>query len=155
MNYIYLSLGSNLGDRISNLREAVRRISRFLDILEVSSVYESEPFGFQNQSTFLNMVILGVGSMPPENLLEMVKGVEGLMGRNKPFPNAPRIIDIDILIYGDLRLNEEHLKIPHPGLFERKFMFLPALEIASRGYSLFVEEKFSPSDGWITLYSRF
>ncbi len=155
MNYIYLSLGSNLGDRISNLREAIRRLSRFIYILEVSSIYESEPFGFQNQSTFLNMSILGMGSIPPENLLEMVKRVEGVMGRNKPFPNAPRIIDIDILIYGELRLNEEHLKIPHPGLFERKFMFLPAIEIASRGYSLFVEEKFSPSDGWITLYSRF
>ena len=155
MNYIYLSLGSNLGDRISNLREAIRRLSRFIYILEVSSIYESEPLGFQNQSTFLNMSILGMGSIPPENLLEMVKRVEGVMGRNKPFPNAPRIIDIDILIYGELRLNEEHLKIPHPGLFERKFMFLPAIEIASRGYSLFVEEKFSPSDGWITLYSRF
>ena len=155
MNYIYISLGSNLGNRMANLKEAVERISRFLHILEISSVYESEPFGFLEQRAFLNMAVLASGSIPPEELLDMVKRVEKVMGRRKPFPNAPRTIDIDILMYGDLRMNEEHLRIPHPGLFERKFMFLPALEIASRGYNFFVEGRLNPMDGWITLYSRF
>ncbi len=152
MNYAYLSLGTNLFDRMENLRRAVRRIWDFGEIVAVSSVYETQPHGFEFQRPFLNMVILVSFSDGPFHLLDAVSRVEKVMGRKRPFPNAPRIIDIDILFFGNIAIGEPRLTIPHRGFYRRKFMYMPAVEIASLGFRPFWYDEFSPQDGWIRLY---
>ncbi|MEO0216966.1 MAG: 2-amino-4-hydroxy-6-hydroxymethyldihydropteridine diphosphokinase, partial [candidate division WOR-3 bacterium] len=101
MNYAYLSLGTNLFDKLRNLKYAIYKIGEFSKILEKSSVYETEPFGYEFQNTFLNMVVLIITNLKPIELLNEVKRIENLMGRKKFFKNAPRVIDIDILIFND------------------------------------------------------
>ncbi len=152
MNYAYLSLGSNLFDRMANLRRAIRRMGDFGEIIAVSSVYETQPHGFEYQGSFLNMVVLISFPDGPHRLLEVVEKIEMGMGRKRPFPNSPRIIDIDILFFGHLEVDSPDLTIPHRGFYRRKFMYLPALEVASIGFRGFWRDEFDPHDGWINLY---
>ncbi len=127
---IYLGLGSNLGDRMASLLEALDRLKRRVEITTVSSVYETEPVGYLDQPKFLNAVCRGATTLEPLELLTFIKGIEKEMGRNPSFPNAPRIIDIDILFYDDLVLNTPELVIPHPRLAERAFVLVPLAEVA-------------------------
>ncbi len=156
MNYIYLSLGTNLFDRLRNLYYAIYKISEFSKILEISSIYETEPFGYNFQNSFLNVSLLITTDLNPYQLLSATKRIENLMGRRKAFLNAPRVIDIDILIFNDYRIDVENLKIPHKALYERKFFVLPVLEIISRGYRDFGfdTKNCSFKDGWISLYLK-
>lgn len=126
---IYLGLGSNLGDRMRNLASAVERLSRKVTIKELSSVCETEPVGYQEQPLFLNAVLSAATGLGPFELLRFIKGIEGDLGRQASFPNAPRPIDIDILFYGDLVIQTPTLTIPHSGIAERAFVLVPLVEI--------------------------
>ena len=131
MNGIYLLLGSNLADRLSNLRTAANLLQQEgVKILNESSVYETEPWGTSNQPWFLN-VVLQVETLLSENeLLGVCLKVEQEMGRVRDKKWGARLIDIDILYFNDSILKTENLAIPHPGIEERRFTLMPLCEIA-------------------------
>ena len=127
---VYLGLGTNLGDRGANLGEALRRLRGFLSITAVSSVYESEPVGFTDQPEFWNLVVRAETELPAAQLMQELIAVEHAMGRERTFRNAPRVIDIDILLYDDVVTTAGDLQIPHPRMHQRAFVLKPLLEIA-------------------------
>ncbi len=129
---IYLALGSNLGDRMSNLASAVEHLSRKMKIKKRSSAFETEPLYIEEQPLFLNAVLSASTSLTPFELLHFVKTVERKLGRQTSFRNAPRLIDIDILFYGDQVVNSPELTIPHPRITERAFVLVPLTEIAPK-----------------------
>jgi 2-amino-4-hydroxy-6-hydroxymethyldihydropteridine diphosphokinase len=130
MAEVYLGLGANLGDRIKNMSHAIQSISEQAIIVQVSSVYETEPVGYTEQPDFLNAVFSISTEMNPEQLLQYIKEIEHSQGRTPSFPNAPRPIDIDILFYEDRVLHSKQLIVPHPRLTERAFVLVPLAEIA-------------------------
>jgi 2-amino-4-hydroxy-6-hydroxymethyldihydropteridine diphosphokinase len=130
MTTIYLSLGSNLGNRALNIYHALRRLGSRIRIDEVSSLYETEPVEVRDQPWFLNLVCRGDTDLTPEALLHIAKTIEREMGRQKGVRFGPRLIDIDILLYGDLVLDLPQLQIPHPRLHERGFVLIPLGELA-------------------------
>jgi len=127
----FLGIGSNLKDRKSNLIKAVELLksSDKIEILEISSIYESLPVSYINQSNFFNMVIKIDCKLLPKKLLEFIKKIEINMGRIFYFNNGPRVIDIDILSYGDLKIYSKNLNIPHLKIKNRRFVLLPWSEI--------------------------
>ncbi len=126
----YLSLGSNLGDRAANLRAAVLRLAELGSVTAVSSYYETEPVDFLAQPWFLNCVVaLETGKMPRQ-LLAALQRIEQEMGRKRIQPKGPRVIDIDILLFGSSVLEMAHLIVPHPAMHERRFVLEPLAEIA-------------------------
>ncbi|MEK7807333.1 MAG: 2-amino-4-hydroxy-6-hydroxymethyldihydropteridine diphosphokinase [Chloroflexota bacterium] len=155
----YLSLGSNLGQREANLRVAISSLSggrgnfhatgagaaeyfhpqdaegrrappATIEVLRASSVYETAPWGYTGQPDFLNCVLEVRTSLSPRQLLALVKGVEQEMGRQPGVRYGPRLIDVDILLYGDKTVDLPDLKIPHPGLPQRAFVLVPLAELA-------------------------
>ena len=131
MNHItYLSMGSNLGDRIANLRKAISSLPPKLIPLVQSSIYETEPWGYSEQPVFLNMVVKGETELGPHDLLDFLKQLEVSIGRRETFRFGPRFIDLDILFYDDLVLETPDLVIPHPRIAERAFVLVPLAEIA-------------------------
>jgi dihydropteroate synthase/2-amino-4-hydroxy-6-hydroxymethyldihydropteridine diphosphokinase len=127
----YLSLGSNLGDRLQNLRDAVAALETAgLSLRALSSVYETDPWGLTDQPPFLNMALSARTDREPAGLLRLVKQIERDLGRQPAEPWGPRLIDVDILFYDDLVLDEEELILPHPHLHERVFVLVPLAEIA-------------------------
>lgn len=128
----YLGLGSNIGDRQANIIEAIKRLNAIPGIVIVnrSSIYETEPIGYKDQGWFINAVIGAKTSLSPRNLLDVCLRIEGEMGRIRRTEKGPREIDIDILLYGDLAVDEAGLKIPHPFMHVRRFVLVPLLEIA-------------------------
>lgn len=133
MERVALSLGANLGDRLENLREAVRRIEPVAipGTLHRSSVYETEPVGCPPGSpSFLNAVIVFETELLPEALLDHTQKIEGALGRPEVRAmNSPRPVDIDILLFGDREVSTTRLTIPHPRLFERAFVLCPLAEL--------------------------
>ena len=127
---VYLALGSNLGDRMGNLKSAVERLSREITIRKVSLVYETEPVYYKKQPLFLNAVLSALTELEPSALLRLVKSIESDMGRQPSFRNAPRTVDIDILFYGERNIQTPELTIPHSGIAERAFVLVPLAEIA-------------------------
>jgi 2-amino-4-hydroxy-6-hydroxymethyldihydropteridine diphosphokinase len=132
LHRIFLALGSNLGDRLVNLERAIDKLEPQVHITDVSSVYETEPWGVLDQPRFLNCVIAGKTSLTPEELLGKLKSIETDMGRQPGIRYGPRLIDLDILLYGDLVLTTDQLTIPHPRMLERSFVLIPLAEIAGR-----------------------
>ena len=126
----YLGLGSNLGDRKQNLARALELLSKHMVIEQVSSIYETEPVGYQPQPLFLNDVCRISTELKPGQLLRLAKKIETKLGRTPSFPNAPRPIDIDILLYDNEVFSSKELIIPHPRLAERAFVLVPLAEIA-------------------------
>ncbi len=126
----YLGLGSNLGDREENLCQALTLLSHKLNVEKVSSIYETEPVGYKQQPLFLNMVCRIATTLLPEELLQFAKDIEAKMGRVSSFVNAPRPIDIDILLYDNKTMKTRRLNIPHPRLQHRAFVLIPLAEIA-------------------------
>ncbi|MFN3928835.1 MAG: 2-amino-4-hydroxy-6-hydroxymethyldihydropteridine diphosphokinase, partial [Thermoflexus sp.] len=125
-----IALGSNLGDRDGALREALRRLLGWVEIEAVSSFYETEPVGYVDQPRFLNAVCIGTTDHLPHQLLAACKAIEAAMGRG-PGPRwGPRPIDLDLLFYDDLCLEDEALTLPHPRMAERAFVLVPLAEIA-------------------------
>jgi 2-amino-4-hydroxy-6-hydroxymethyldihydropteridine diphosphokinase len=127
---VYLALGSNLGDRFANLKQAIDSLTPQLEVTAKSSVYETPPWGFEDQPKFLNQVVKAKTYLDPEPLLKHLKRLEVALGRQASFPNGPRLIDMDILFYDDLILNTSSLVIPHPRLQERGFVLLPLMELS-------------------------
>jgi 2-amino-4-hydroxy-6-hydroxymethyldihydropteridine diphosphokinase len=131
MAVVYIGIGSNLGNRESNCETALERFrQRGMTIRKESSRYETEPWGVKDQPRFLNMAVEIETGLGPEELLRTLKSIETEMGRKKTFRWGPRIIDLDILLFGDLVLEGEDLKIPHPFMHERDFVLRPLAEIA-------------------------
>ncbi len=127
---IFLSLGSNLGDRADNLKAALRELSRQISMVAISSVYETEPVGFAEQPPFLNLACRASTHLTAKRLLSLAQLTEMQLGRRSTFLNGPRLIDIDILLYGVNIVQTEELQIPHPAIHERAFVLVPMVEIA-------------------------
>ena len=128
---IYLSLGSNLGDRAANLESAIEALAGVgVRVLRRSSLYETEPVDLLEQPWFLNCVIEAETSLAPRELLEKLQGVEQQLGSRKLMPKGPRIVDLDVLFYGSDVIDEPGIEIPHPRLAQRRFVLVPLAEIA-------------------------
>jgi 2-amino-4-hydroxy-6-hydroxymethyldihydropteridine diphosphokinase len=128
---IYLSLGSNLGDRAANLERAIEALAEIgVRVLRCSSIYETEPVDFLAQPWFLNCVVQAESSLEPRPLLEGLQAIEKKLGSRKLVPCGPRIIDLDILFHGTAVIREERMEIPHPRLSERRFVLVPLVELA-------------------------
>lgn len=127
---VYLALGTNLGNRASNLKEAVAALPPQMEVQARSQVYETPPWGHIEQGKFYNQVLKAKTYLEPEQLLKHLKRLEVALGRVTSFQNGPRLIDIDILFYDDLVLESPALVIPHPRVHERGFVLLPMMDIA-------------------------
>ena len=126
----YLSLGSNVGDREDQLREAIRRLGSAGHVHSVSSIYETEPVDFTAQPWFLNCVVALETSFTPAHLMRQLLAIEKAMGRERVRKKGPRTIDLDILLFGNEVVNTADLKIPHPAMEKRRFVLQPLVEIA-------------------------
>lgn len=127
----YLALGSNVGERHTNLARARGRLATGdARVLRASAIYETEPRDFIDQDWFLNQVVEIETSLPPEQLLAHLRSIELTLGRVPTHPNGPRVIDMDILFYGDAIVSTGSLEIPHPRLAERRFVLEPLAELA-------------------------
>lgn len=129
MNKVILALGSNMGDRRSNLTLALSHISEFAEILRKSFIYETPPLGFEKQGYFLNAALLVQTSLLPDDLLFQCKRIEKILGRAKSFKDAPRPLDIDIIFYDSFSCKTDLLEIPHPRWSERDFVISPLLDL--------------------------
>jgi 2-amino-4-hydroxy-6-hydroxymethyldihydropteridine diphosphokinase len=130
LHTVYLSLGSNVGDRAANLNMATERLEALGNIVAVSSFYETEPVEFEAQPWFLNCAVQLDTEKRPKQLLAGILDVEQQMGRRRTQKKGPRIIDIDILLFGNFVVESKGLAIPHPAMHERRFVLEPLAEIA-------------------------
>lgn len=133
MHKVYLGLGTNLGNRKRNIREAIEKIGEQIgEIVRQSALYETKPWGFSSPNDFINACILVETPLAPQQLLEATQHIERQMGRTGKSINGEyqdRIIDIDILLYDDLHVNQPDLQIPHPLMEQRDFVMIPLKEI--------------------------
>jgi len=127
---VYLSLGSNLGDREGNLRGAIEELKKLGAVAAVSSMYETEPVEFTEQPWFVNVAVELQTELMPRQLLAAVLKIERDMGRRRLQPKGPRLIDIDVLLFGNTIMNDPQLTIPHPAMEQRRFVLVPLAEIA-------------------------
>jgi 2-amino-4-hydroxy-6-hydroxymethyldihydropteridine diphosphokinase len=127
---VYLSLGSNLGDREANLQAALQRLAALGEVVAVSSIYETEPVDFARQPWFLNCAAALATEKMPKQFLAALQAIEKRMGRQRTQPKGPRIIDLDILLFGNSIVDTPRLTIPHPALHQRRFVLEPLAEIA-------------------------
>lgn len=128
---VYIALGTNIGEREDNLRAAIERLPDVgVHIRHVSSVYETEPLDYLDQDWFLNAALEGTTELDALDLLRALRGIESLMGSRKTIPKGPRLIDLDVLLYGGETLDTPELQVPHPRMLERKFVLVPLAEIA-------------------------
>jgi len=130
MPIVTLALGTNLGDRSANLRAALAGLAPDVNVLAESPVYETPPWGLTDQPAFLNMVVRGATALAPRALLARLKALETELGRRPGIRWGPRLIDLDILFYDDLVLDEPGLVVPHPRLQERAFVLVPLADVA-------------------------
>jgi len=126
---VYIALGSNLGDRLANLKAAINNFPPQLEVLQKSNIYETPPWGITDQPTFLNQVVKAETYMQPEPLLHHLKRLEAALGRQPGVQNGPRLIDLDILFFDDLILDSPRLKLPHPRMHERAFVLVPLADL--------------------------
>lgn len=132
MNQVYIGLGTNIEPRESYLKKAIHQLFQHdaINITKQSSIYETEPVGFTEQSHFLNMVLEINTSLTPLALLDVCQGIESHLGRERVIRFGPRTIDLDILLYNNENMKTERLTIPHPRMHERGFVLIPLAEIA-------------------------
>jgi len=131
MAIAYIGIGSNLGNRQENCLRAIELLQKKgIIVTKRSSLYKTEPWGVKDQPRFINMAIEIDTSLEPKELLKILKNIEKELGREKSSKWGPRIIDLDILLFDDIILNEDNLKIPHPLMQERDFVLRPLCEIA-------------------------
>ncbi len=128
----YVGLGANLGDPVRAVSDALRALERIPDteLSRRSSLYRSDPVGLAAQPSFINAVAELRTALPARRLLQELLGVETLAGRRRSFPNAPRTLDLDLLLYDDQQIDEPGLCVPHPRMHERRFVLEPLVEIA-------------------------
>lgn len=134
MNKAYLSLGTNMGDREQNLKQAVAMLQEMPDVevTKVSSIYETAPVGYTEQASFLNIALLIETNLSALALLERCQSVENELGRVREVRWGPRIIDLDILLFNNENIEVENLTVPHPRMFERAFVLVPLMEITEQ-----------------------
>jgi len=131
METVFLSLGSNIGDRAANLEAAIAALSGAgIRVSKVSSFYETEPVDYLQQDWFLNCVVEGETELPAVTLLARLREIETRMGSKKVIAKGPRILDIDILLYGDETIATPELQVPHPRMTQRRFVLVPLAEVA-------------------------
>ncbi len=128
---VFLALGSNIGARDEHLRKGLALLAGALEIKEASSVYETEPWGYTDQPRFLNMVCKAFTTMAPLELLTFCQQLEQRIGRTPTFRYGPRVLDVDILAYGDRVIDMPTLRVPHNNLANRAFVLVPLAEIAT------------------------
>lgn len=130
MEVVFIALGSNMGDKLANLRRALDELSPHVAIDAKSYVYESEPMYELAQPRFFNMVVRGTTALEPRPLLSELRMIEKRLGRIEAIHNGPRPLDLDILLYGNVMMDEPTLTIPHPRMHERPFVVVPLAQIA-------------------------
>jgi 2-amino-4-hydroxy-6-hydroxymethyldihydropteridine diphosphokinase len=127
---VYLSLGSNIGDREANLRTAIARLTAVGQVVAVSSFFETEPIEFAAQPWFLNCAVALRTELMPKLFLAKIQAIEHEMGRRRVQPKGPRSIDIDVLLFGNSVISAPQLEVPHPAMHQRRFVLEPLMEIA-------------------------
>lgn len=132
MNIAFLSIGSNIGDRLRHLQESVQALhsQEGIEVEAVSSVYETAPIGYIGQADFLNMAVKLQTTLDPHALLKVCQQIEYDLGRKRLIRWGPRTIDLDILLYNNENIESENLIVPHPRMYERAFVLVPLFEIA-------------------------
>lgn len=132
MNIVYLSIGTNMGEREANLKLAVKLLTEAngITVEEVSSIYETAPVGFLDQASFLNIAVRLTTELSPAEMLLLCQKIEQELGRIREFRWGPRIIDLDILLYNQENIETESLIVPHERMFERAFVLVPLMEIS-------------------------
>ena len=130
LRQVSVALGSNQGSRESHLQHAVVRLRPLLDELRVSSFIDTEPVGVGDQPLFLNGAVVGWSAIAPEELLDQLQAIERERGRERPFVGAPRTLDLDLILVGDLVVNAPHVVVPHPRFRTRRFVLEPLVEVA-------------------------
>ena len=132
MNRAYLGLGGNIGDREKNLKEALAHLGSTSGIRmeSISPIYETEPVGYMDQDKFLNLVVEVGTSLTPYELLECCNKIEDILKRERQIRWGPRTVDIDVLLYNDMVIEEEKLTLPHPRMKERAFVLVPLYDIS-------------------------
>ena len=130
---VLVAFGSNLGDRVASLTDALRELSSTPGwvMRRTSRVYETRPVGGPPQDPYLNAVVLFEAESEPESVLERLHAVEDMAGRERPGRNHPRTLDLDLLLFGDRVIGDQDLQVPHPRMTERAFVMAPAAEIAA------------------------
>ena len=126
----YIALGTNMGERLENLRTAIKAFAPEITVTAESHIYETPPWGYEDQPAFLNMVVKAETSLGPESLLKNLKQLEVELGREQNFHWGPRLIDLDILFYDNMVIDTPPLVIPHPRLHERAFVLVPLADVA-------------------------
>ena len=129
MHTIFLALGSNVGDKHHHIKQAVSKLGKHVDKIQIAKLYETKPMYHEDQDMFINTVIKGQTILSPKELLAFVKLAEEELGRQERFRNGPREIDIDILFYNELVYESVDLIIPHPRIQEREFVLLPFTDL--------------------------
>ena len=144
-----VALGSNLGDRAGHLDYAAARLRTLLDDLIVSAYLDTEPVGVGNQPRYLNAAVVGNApvEMTPRALVDTLLAIERERGRERPYPRAPRTLDLDLVLYGDLIVKEEGLEVPHPRFRERAFVLEPMVSIAPESAGSGVRQDRGESSG--------
>ena len=127
---VAVALGSNLGDRDTHLHAALQRIGAFIHSLQVSSFIDTDPVGAGSQPRFLNGAAVGETDLSARELLDALLEAEAELGRTRPFPGAPRTVDLDLILYGDAVIDEPGLLVPHPRFRTRSFVLAPLAEVA-------------------------
>ena len=125
---VVIALGSNLGDRRLSLRRAIEELRRVISVVRVSTIIETDPVDAPPPK-FLNMVIVGYTDLSPEKLLDALQGIETRLGRRRTTRNAPRVIDLDLILHSAHRRRSARLTLPHPRYRERDFVMLPLREV--------------------------
>ncbi|MER2109091.1 MAG: 2-amino-4-hydroxy-6-hydroxymethyldihydropteridine diphosphokinase [Solibacillus sp.] len=135
MNPVYVSIGTNIGERAQNLQQAVRLLmaQEHVTVKQVSSIYETAAVGYTEQADFLNIAVHVETSLSAEAMLTVCQQIENELGRVREFRWGPRIIDLDILLYNHENIQTEHLIVPHPRMYERAFVLVPLKDIAIDG----------------------
>lgn len=131
LHTVYIGLGSNLGDRVAYLREAVQRLGAIVSIARASQLYVAAPLGYVRDDAFINAVVSGTTTLKALDLLQMMQAIESAMGR-RPVQYGPRPIDLDLLFYDAVQIETRKLTIPHPRLHQRAFVLKPLAEIAPK-----------------------
>ena len=127
---VAIALGSNLGDRERLLRDAAAALGAYVTDLRLSTFHETDPVGVGDQPRFLNAAAAGRTAMPARDLLSTLLDIEQRFGRERPYPGAPRTLDLDLILYGDVVVIEPDLMVPHPRFRERVFVLVPLAEVA-------------------------
>lgn len=150
MSIAFVGVGTNLGDRASNIENAIEALKLLPNTVveAVSNIYETEPWGLKEQPNFLNGVIKLKTELSPSALLGALLGIEAAMGRVREIKNGPRVLDLDLLVYDNVTMNTPELVLPHPFMLEREFVLKPLTELTSENKYLVALNNLNQGTVW-------